>query len=94
MFDEIKKSLEILEKILEHKIEHFAYPYGGKNEVSLRECKIIENLDFISGVTGKVFSMKHDDPFHLPRIYIGENTCEKTLTNHLSGFYNLANKFF
>ena len=32
--------------------------------------------------------------FALPRIYVGANTCEKSLINHISGFYNFLYKFF
>ncbi|RZO49540.1 MAG: hypothetical protein EVA76_01620 [Candidatus Pelagibacterales bacterium] len=89
---EIKKSLEILEKLLNHKIKHFAYPFGGKDHVSIREQKMIENMNFETAVIGSVYPIKDYNFFSLPRIYVGKNTCEKTLINHLGGFYNLAGK--
>ena len=90
---EINKSLEVLEGLLNHKIKHFCYPYGGKNQASVREYNIIEKANFDSAVTGRVYPIKHYNPFSLPRIYVGKNICDKALLNHLSGFYNLANKF-
>ena len=90
---EVNKSLKILEDLLDHKIEHFCYPYGGENQASDREYKIIQELKFTSAVTGRVYPIKHYDLFSLPRIYVGKNICDKTLMNHISGFYNLANKF-
>ena len=89
---EITKSLEILENLLNRKVKHFAYPFGGKDQVSIREYNIIEDMDFDSAVIGSVYPIKDCNFFSLPRIYVGKNVCEKTLTNHLSGFYNLASK--
>ena len=89
---EITKSLEILEKLLNHKVKHFAYPFGGKDHVSTREQKMIENMNFDAAVIGSVYPIKDCNFFSLPRIYVGKNTCEKTLINHLGGFYNLASK--
>lgn len=91
--NEINKSSEILENLLKHKVEHFSYPYGSKTETSSREYKIVEELRFNSAVTGRTFPIRDNNLFSLPRIYIGNNTCDKSLINHLSGFYNLLNKF-
>ena len=90
---EVNKSLEILEDLLNHKIKHFCYPYGGKKQVSVREYNIIEKLNLSSAVIGRAYPIKRYNLFSLPRIYVGKNICNKTLINHLSGFYNLANKF-
>ena len=89
---EVTKSLEILENLINHKVKHFAYPFGGKDQVSTREYNIIESMNFDSAVIGSVYPIKDCNFFSLPRIYVGKNTCEKTLINHLSGFYNLASK--
>ena len=89
---EVTKSLEVLEKLINRKVKHFAYPFGGKDQVSTREYNVIEDMNFDSAVIGSVFPIKDCNFFSLPRIYVGKNTCEKTLINHLSGFYNLASK--
>ena len=89
---EITKSLEVLENIINRKVKHFAYPFGGKDQVSTREYNLIEDMNFDSAVIGSVYPIKNCNFFSLPRIYVGKNTCEKTLINHLSGFYNLASK--
>ena len=91
---EVKKSLGILENLLGHKVKHFSYPYGEKNQNSSQKYNIIENLSFDSAVTAKAYPIKNYNLFSLPRIYVGQNTCEKAIINHLSGFYNLTNKFF
>jgi len=91
---EINKSTEILESLLNHKIKHFSYPYGQNYQVSKREYNTIADLNFDTAVTTQVHPIRDYSPFLLPRIYVGNNTCERTLINHLSGFYNLVNKLF
>ena len=82
---EISKSLEILQSLVNYKIKHFCYPFGGENQASQREFNIVEKFKFNSAVTGRVFPIKGNNFFSLPRIYIGKNTSEKILLNHLSG---------
>ena len=94
MKSDVLNSLEILEKLLNHKIKHFCYPFGGKKEASDREFKIIKNLNFDSAVTARTYPIKKYNIFSLPRIYIGKKACARTLINHLSGFYNLVKKFY
>ena len=91
---DVTMSLEILENLLNHKVKHFCYPFGGKKEASDREFKIIENLNFHSAVTARTYPIKKYNIFSLPRIYIGKKACTRTLINHLSGFYNLVKKFY
>ena len=91
---EVEKSLEILEDLLNHKIKHLSYPYGGTREASVREYNLVKNLNISSAVTSRAYPIKEVDLFSLPRIYVGQNTCEKSVINHLSGFYNLVHKFF
>tara|TARA_B100000029_G_scaffold63741_1_gene57110 strand:+ start:2286 stop:3323 length:1038 start_codon:yes stop_codon:yes gene_type:complete len=91
---EIKESKVVLENLLESKIKHFSYPYGQGRQVSQREQKAVAELDFDTAVTTQVYPIKGYSPFFLPRIYVGNNLCEKSLINHLSGFYNLVSKIF
>ena len=91
--DDICKCTKILENLLKHKIKHFAYPYGGVDQADTREYDIIKNLNFNSAVTARVYPIKDDNLFSLPRIGVGKNANEKEINNHLTGFYNLAFKF-
>ena len=90
---EIKTSIKILKNLLGHNIMHFSYPYGDKNQASVREYEIVEKLNFYSALTTRVYPIRKKNLFSLPRLYVGNKTCDKTLKNHLSGFYNLASKF-
>ena len=94
LISEVKTSLDILENLLNHKINHFSYPYGGVKETSTREYDVVKYFNMTSAVTSRVYPIKKPNLFSLPRIYVGTNTCEKSIINHLSGFYNLVHKFF
>ena len=85
--------INLLEEKLSHSVKHFAYPYGGAKEASTREYDLVKNLNISSAVTGRAYPIKELNHFSLPRIYIGKNTCEKSVINHLTGFYNLVYKF-
>ena len=91
---EINQSLKILENLLGYKVQHFCYPYGEKKQASTREYNTIREFKLRSAVTARVYPIKNYNLFALPRIYVGEKTCDKMLMNHLGGFYNLARKFF
>ena len=93
VINEVSKSSQILENLTKDKVKHFAYPFGMEEHSSLREYNIIKKLNFRSAVTGQILPIKSYNLFALPRVYVGKNTCEKTLINHLSGFYNLIAKF-
>ena len=94
MRHEINQSSEILKNLLGYRVKHFCYPYGEKKQASAREYNMIKEFKFCSAVTSRVFPIRNYNLFALPRIYVGEKTCDKTLINHLGGFYNLTRKFF
>ena len=98
---EISKNLSDEIMKLENKISKIAFIGMGLINSSLaRDLKIkkfyfiIKNLKFESAVTARVYPIKNYNFFSLPRIYVGKNTCEEMLINHLSGFYNLTKKLF
>ena len=90
---EIENSNQILENLLNKKIKHFSYPYGGKNEANTNEYKIVQNLKLNSAVTTRIYPPDHNKLFSLPRIYVGKNANEKVIRSHLTGFYNFISKF-
>lgn len=56
--------------------QHFAYPFGGRIEVSQKHFSLIKNLHFKTATTtrsGTIFD-KHKEHLHaLPRIFLNEN---------------------
>jgi len=85
--EEIKKSKKILEDLINHKIDHFSYPYGSKNDVGKREFEIVENLGFRSAATTSVGKLSKKKLFNLPRIHINQKANEKILKLKLSVYY-------
>ena len=63
------------------------------DQANTREYDIIKDLNFNSAVTDRVYPIKDDNLFSLPRIGVGKNANENEINNHLTGFYNLAFKF-
>lgn len=68
---EIAHSKQILESRLGIRIEHFAYPYGGKGQAGLREFAMIAELGFKTATTtrsGTLFMEHRNHLGCLPRI--------------------------
>ena len=84
---EIKKSKEILENLLNCKVDHFSYPYGTEKDVSKREFKLVKELGFKSAVTTSVGILSKKNLFNLPRIHINEKVNKKILKFKLSIYY-------
>lgn len=71
---EMQSSKELLEEKLRKTVSHFAFPFGGVNEVSRREIQLAKDLNFRSAVTTRACSIRNlqsDLLFDLPRIFFG-----------------------
>ena len=89
---EIKTSRQILEDLINCKINHFSYPYGTKNDVEKREFEIVKELGFKSAVTTSVGKLSKKTLFNLPRIHINQNTHERNLKLKLTIYYSFYRK--
>jgi peptidoglycan/xylan/chitin deacetylase (PgdA/CDA1 family) len=74
---EIMNANEEIEKKINKKVEHFAYPFGSQNEVIEREMRIVESLNFKTVTTtrhGNIY-LEHKNFINccLPRIMLTEN---------------------
>ena len=87
ILEELKTSKKIIEEIIGKKIDHFAYPYGTKNDVGKREMKLVEKSGFLSAVTTQVNIFETFQNFFLPRIYINERDDKNILLFKLSFIY-------
>jgi len=84
-FEEIRCSKEILEERIGRHVKHFAYPFGGVAEVSVREFGQIEALGFETAVTtliGAIDPMKINQ-YALPRCFYGPGLTLDFLQNQL-----------
>lgn len=77
---EIEKSKNILEKIIDKKIIHFAYTFGSKEDFTKKTQLIVKNLGFISAYenTG-ILGTYSSNLFSFPRINIRECSVEQLI---------------
>ena len=87
--DELLTSKKIIEKIINKKVIHFAYPYGGEKEISEREPKVLKSLGYLSAVTTQLNISEKYKNYLLPRIYISERDIGKFLILKLTVFYRI-----
>jgi peptidoglycan/xylan/chitin deacetylase (PgdA/CDA1 family) len=77
MLKEINKSKEKIEVMIGKKVEHFAYPFGSKNEASTREFNIAKSIGFKTSTTTRCgnIHLGHNKKLEsLPRISPGPNS--------------------
>jgi peptidoglycan/xylan/chitin deacetylase (PgdA/CDA1 family) len=81
--EEMRRSREIIQSKTGLPVEHFAYPYGSKLEVTEREARLAANLDFKTAVItepGNIYAYHRDKRMMLPRVTINEVDHLRTLT--------------
>ncbi|HIE59431.1 MAG TPA: polysaccharide deacetylase family protein [Hydrogenothermaceae bacterium] len=74
IIDEVEGANKKIEEKIGKKVEHFAFPYGGKDEVGLREFQIIKRFNFKTVTTtrrGNIY-LEHKNFLNccLPRIML------------------------
>ena len=91
--EEIITSKNILEKILQRKVEHFSIPFGNNKTYSKNIINIISNYNFKTIVTTDHDIFKQNKVLQIPRIGLGNNDIGNRLNSKLIGFDSLINKF-
>lgn len=92
-FNEMHGSKLELEGKIKEAINHFAYPYGSKNECSNREFDLAAKAGFKMAVTGRpanVFSGNANHLMAIPRYAIGEATNEERLRYVMNGVLHFS----
>ena len=75
IIDEVIGANILIEKKINKKVNHFAFPYGTRNEVGKNEIEILKNLRFNSVVTtrnGNIYNDHVNYTSCLPRIMLTE----------------------
>ena len=75
IIDDVIGANELIEKKINKKVNHFAFPYGTINEVKKNEIEILNNLGFKSVVTtrnGNIYKEHCNFKHCLPRIILTE----------------------
>lgn len=89
---DLKKSLNILENILQKKIFHFSIPYGSKNHFSNDTIKFISKFNFKTVVTTEHGIYKRNLINRIPRIGVGNLDLDERLNSKALGLDSLINK--
>lgn len=73
---EITESRRIIAERTGCKVEHFSYPFGGRNAVGRREFDLLKSSGFKTGVTTRTANIFPEHRIHqecLPRLILGNN---------------------
>lgn len=73
---ELNESRSILESAIGRKVEHFSYPFGGRNSLGAREFAIAKSCGFKTCVTTRQANIFPGHARHLeclPRLILGNN---------------------
>ncbi len=84
---EVVESKQRLEAHIGRRVEHFAYPHGGRKAAGLREFQIVKECGFKTATTtrtGNIFKSHQDHLECLPRIPVAVAELEKNV-----GYLNL-----
>jgi len=83
--EEIKESKEVLEKLLNKKIEHFAHPNG---DYGYREIEFLKKCGYKSARSLDIgFSDTNSDPYKLKAIGIEDDACINILCGQICGLF-------
>ncbi len=76
IMEEVLEDKELIELKISKKVEHFAYPFGSKNEINRKQIDFIKSLGvFKTAVTtlkGNVYKYHKNHMMELPRIMLRE----------------------
>ena len=70
---EILNSKNFIEKKINHKVKHFAYPYGTSFDFGIREMNTLKNFGFKTAVTTMPHNKKKSI-YSLPRLAVDRST--------------------
>lgn len=86
---EIRDSKKILEDIIGHSVNSFAYPHGGRIDLDHNAINMVRESGYHSGLT--TFFGRHNDyytRFKARRIIVDPNDSIKSLNLKLNGYYD------
>jgi peptidoglycan/xylan/chitin deacetylase (PgdA/CDA1 family) len=79
-------SKRLLEKKLGHRVKHFAFPFGTKNEAGPREYRLAEECGFETAVTTLCHRTKTGQIFSIPRHPVSQRDSSLEIGVKISGW--------
>jgi peptidoglycan/xylan/chitin deacetylase (PgdA/CDA1 family) len=95
--EEIQASKLEIERYIDKEVCHFAYPFGGTFDVSMRDFEIAKSCGFKTATLnqpGNIFNSSKNNTFALFRMPLGDETSAERLGYYLNGIYHFANNGF
>jgi peptidoglycan/xylan/chitin deacetylase (PgdA/CDA1 family) len=86
-----------LEQHISKPVNHFAYPYGGKEDAYQREYQMISRMGFKTAtlnIPGNIFQCQAAHQECLPRIPFGNSTSKEKIHQILTGINHFSNNGF
>ena len=93
VLDEMVRSRDEIEERTGAQVRHFAYPYGGLDDVSIRNMQLAQHAGFRTAVLnhpGNIFTDHHKSRMALPRYPLGEETALEELNYILNGIRHFS----
>jgi len=97
---EINTSVNEIERVIQKKVKHFSYPYGGEDEASSREYAFVKELPYIETATTSIsgfvsLSKQIDNSFiyKLPRMFISNQTKKENYSALINGSQLIIERF-
>jgi peptidoglycan/xylan/chitin deacetylase (PgdA/CDA1 family) len=84
--EEMLRSKQILENLLGHSVDHFAYPHGDLRSADAREFSLSEKCGFRTAVTTRTGKLQDGNWFALPRTSMREEHTTRCIRAKLSGW--------
>lgn len=94
---EMSMSKKELEQYIGQEVYHFAYPYGGEFDVSIRDMKIAQKVGFKTSTlnqAGNIFKSNHKSMQSLARMPLGNTTDEQRINYYFNGIYHFSTNGF
>jgi len=91
-FAEMVRNKQMLENAIQLKVKHFAYPFGERNSVGVREACLAQSAGFVTAVTtrtGNLFFEHAEFPLLLPRLTVLNHDRNAQLASKLAGVEKL-----
>lgn len=90
---EMKSSKLEIEQYIGQEVNHFAYPFGGVFDVSIRDIEIAAKVGFKTSTLnqpGNIFKSNKRNKQVLARMPLGNRTDSERMSNYLNGIYHFS----
>lgn len=91
--NEMRTSKKELEHYIQKEVKHFAYPFGGSFDVSMRDLELAQRVGFKTSTlnqAGNIFKGNYKSMQALPRMPLGNSTDDQRMNYYLNGIYHFS----